>query len=237
VLHLTLLRHGATAWNEAGRYQGWGDRPLSDRGRADAARLRPRLAGERFDRVVASDLRRAVETAELALPGAAIERDERLREMDFGAWDGLTWDECTARDGDLVSRWAADPEAWCPPEGESVAAFASRISRAVEALPEAGRVLWVVHAGVIHALLARWMEVPLRRTFALHVAACGLTRVELHPGGGVRIACVNDTAHLPDAPSIYPAAAETPPSVVSPPSPSPPSSADGASGAEVEGGR
>jgi broad specificity phosphatase PhoE len=198
VLHLTVVRHGATAWNEAGRYQGHGDPPLSDRGRAQAARLASRISRERFDRVIASDLRRAVETAQIALPGAAVETDARLREMDFGAWDGLTWDECVTRDGDLVQRWVDDPEACTPPGGETAAAFASRISLALDALPAEGRALLVCHAGVVHAMLARWLAVPLRRTFALHVAACALTRVELHPGGGARVLCVSDTAHMED---------------------------------------
>ncbi|MBV9775085.1 MAG: histidine phosphatase family protein, partial [Gemmatimonadetes bacterium] len=51
LLRLTLVRHGSTPWNEAGRYQGWGDPPLSERGRAQALRLRARLEGEAFDRV------------------------------------------------------------------------------------------------------------------------------------------------------------------------------------------
>jgi len=204
VLHLTLVRHGSTEWNEASRYQGWGDPPLSARGRAEAEHLHARLAGEAFDVVMTSDLRRAVETAGIAVPGVEVVRDARLREMNFGAWDGLTWDECAARDADLVRRWVEDPDACAPPEGETGAAFASRISAAVDAFPESGRVLCVAHAGVIHALVARWMEVPLRRTFTLHFSACGITRVELHPGGGARILCVNDTSHMPAATHAYP---------------------------------
>lgn len=195
MLRLTLARHASTAWNEARRYQGWGDPPLSPRGRAEAARLHARLRGESFDRVVASDLARAVETAAIAYPAAAVERDERLREMDFGAWDGLTWSECEARDGDRVRRWIDDPEAYPPPGGESASAFTSRVAAALAGLPAEGRILWVTHAGVIHAVLALWMGVELRRTFALHLAPCGLTRAELHPGAA-RITCVNDAGHM-----------------------------------------
>jgi alpha-ribazole phosphatase len=195
VLRLTVVRHGSTAWNEAGRYQGWGDPPLSERGRGEAERLRVRLAGERFDRVVASDLRRARETAEIALPGAEVETDARLRELHFGAWEGLTWAECTARDGDLLTRWTEDPLSCAPPEGEETRAFEARLAAALGDLPESGEVLWVVHAGVIHAALARWLGVPLRQTFALRLSACGITRAEFFPGG-VRITCVNDTAHM-----------------------------------------
>ncbi len=194
MLRLTLVRHGSTEWNETGRFQGWGDPPLSARGRGEAERLGAHLASERFGRVVASDLLRARETASLALPGARVDTDARLREMDFGAWDGLTWDECVARDGDLIRRWSDDPAAVTPPGGESLAAFEARIAAALAELPEEGSHLWVVHAGVVHAILARWMDVPLRRTFALHISACGITRAELFPGGGAKVTCVNELA-------------------------------------------
>lgn len=198
MLRLTVVRHGSTDWNETGRYQGWGDRALSERGRREAARLHARIGGETFDRVVASDLRRARETAAIAVPGVEIESDPRLREFHFGAWDGLTWDECVARDGDLISRWMDDPACTVPPDGEALEVFEGRVAAALDDLPHEGTVLCVVHAGVVHAMLARWLGVPLRRTFALHVGSCGLTRVELHAGGGVRILCVNDTAHMAD---------------------------------------
>lgn len=195
MLRLTLVRHGSTEWNEAGRYQGWGDPPLSERGRGEALRLRARLEGERFDRVVASDLLRASETAEIAVPGAVVEADPRLRELHFGAWEGLTWAECARRDGDLLRRWTGDPSAVSPPEGETTAVFEARVAAALDELPGEGSVLWVVHAGVVHAALARWMGVALRQTFALRIGACGVTRAELFPGGA-RVLCVNETAHM-----------------------------------------
>lgn len=195
MLRLTLVRHGTTAWNDSGRYQGWSDTPLSEQGVAEAERLRARLAGERFDRVVASDLLRARRTAEIALPGVAVETDRRFREMNFGAWEGLTWDECTARDGDLPARWAADPASCAPPEGESAAEFEARVAAGLDALPAEGSALVVAHAGTIHAVLARWLGITLKQTFALHVGRCGITRAELFPGG-VRVLCVNDTAHM-----------------------------------------
>jgi len=145
--------------------------------------------------VVASDLLRARETAGIAVPGAEVAADPRLRELGFGAWEGLTWDECARRDGDRIRRWTEDPDRTTPPEGESTADFAARIAAALDELPGEGSVLWVVHAGVIYAVLARWMGVTLKQTRALKIAACGLTRAELFPGGA-RVLCVNDTAHM-----------------------------------------
>ena len=123
-----------------------------------------------------------------------METDPHLRENSFGAWDGLTWDECVARDGDLIRRWSDDPSAVAPPGGEPLGDFEARVAALLATLPEEGSQLWVAHAGVIHAILARWLDVPLRRTFALHISACGVTRAELFPGGGARVTCVNETA-------------------------------------------
>jgi len=80
---LVVVRHGATAWNRSGRFQGRTDVPLDDVGRAQARAVGAGLAGERFDLAVASDLGRARETAELALAGRppARELDARFREM------------------------------------------------------------------------------------------------------------------------------------------------------------
>ena len=200
MLRLTLVRHASTAWNEARRYQGWGDPPLSSRGQDEALALRQTLDGETFDRVVTSDLARAVETARIALPGAEIATDPRLRELSFGAWEGLTWDECAARDGDLVRRWVEDPTVVTPPDGESVADFQARIAAALDDLGTDGSVLCVTHAGVIHAALARWMDVDLRRTFALKLSPCGITRAELHAGGGATVLCVNGGVLTPRPP-------------------------------------
>lgn len=190
MLRLTLVRHGATEWNAAGRHQGWSDPPLSAEGRAQAARLRERLAGEAFDHVVASDLLRARETAEIAVPGAAVATDRRWRELHFGAWEGLTSAECAARDGDLLARWTADPASVAPPEGEAMAEFEARVAAALDALPARGRVLVVAHAGTVHAVLARWMGVALAQTRALWIGPCGITRAEAFPDG-LRVQCVN----------------------------------------------
>lgn len=195
MLHLTLVRHASTAWNRERRYQGWGDPPLSVEGRAEAERLGARLRGERFDGVVASDLRRSVETARLALPGAPLETDARLREMDFGAWDGLTYDECVRSDAARVERWIVDPTRECPPEGERFDAFAARVDAGVDRLPREGRVLLVAHGGPLRRIVARALGLAWGQVVLMEAAACGITRLVLHPEGG-HLLCWNDTAHL-----------------------------------------
>jgi broad specificity phosphatase PhoE len=92
---LLLARHGETDWNAEGRLQGHTDRPLNEHGRRQAAALAARLARERIDAVVASDLARARETAEIVAErlGLRVTLDPDLRERDWGTWEGLTASE------------------------------------------------------------------------------------------------------------------------------------------------
>ncbi len=158
------MRHGRTAWNADRRFQGRTDVPLDDEGRAQARALAAHLAGERFDIAIASDLRRAAATA--AAIGAAcdivIEPEPRLREMRFGTWEGLTWDEIVARDPALAGRPATSPRSYVPEGGESFDEVSDRVRPVLAELtarlgPD-GRALLVSHAGIMHALLRVALE-------------------------------------------------------------------------------
>lgn len=110
------LRHGQTDWNREGRMQGSTDIPLNETGRAQARRAAERLAETRIDRIVSSPMARAAETADIvaASKGLTPERDERLKERYFGAFDGMLLSEIRARHGvgDGVSIWSLNsPEA------------------------------------------------------------------------------------------------------------------------------
>ena len=99
MLRLILVRHGQTDWNAQARYQGQADIPLNDVGRRQAAAVAQRLASEEIDILFASDLRRAWETgtAIATARGQTLLAEPRLREMDFGQWQGLTHAEIADR--------------------------------------------------------------------------------------------------------------------------------------------
>jgi broad specificity phosphatase PhoE len=129
MLDLLLTRHGLTTAGEKAVLGGQLDVALTDDGRAQAAALQRRLAGVRIDRIVASPMIRALETAQIVAAGRPVEVDERLREMDYGRWEGLIAAEIDARDPELRARWERDPAGTRNPGGESGDDVAARARR------------------------------------------------------------------------------------------------------------
>jgi glucosyl-3-phosphoglycerate phosphatase len=109
VSRLIVWRHGNTDWNAAHRVQGQTDVPLNDLGRQQAVDAAELLVRFRPDAIVASDLRRAADTAAAlaALTGLAVEHDKRLRERSFGEWQGLTMAEVASTRPEEHARWQA----------------------------------------------------------------------------------------------------------------------------------
>ncbi len=195
---LTLIRHGLTTWNAEGRFQGHSDVPLAPRGRAQAERLREQAARlEPIDVILSSPSVRAAETAEIAFPGHRLLRDERLRELDFGVFEGRTFAQNEAHPA--WSWWAADPFGRPAPRGESYRALQAR---AIALLDEAaGRwqgadVVAVCHSGTIQMLLAHMLGVDRPRwRVRLEVDHTSVSQVRFEDGFTI-VECVNDVAHL-----------------------------------------
>ena len=106
---LVLARHGRTAWNAAGRFQGHSDPPLDSAGRLQALELAAQLAPLGPDLVVSSDLRRARSTAQrvVAASGADFEIYPDLREVYLGGWEGLNREEAQAEFPEEFLAWSS----------------------------------------------------------------------------------------------------------------------------------
>ncbi|MFM9845661.1 MAG: histidine phosphatase family protein [Hyphomicrobiaceae bacterium] len=133
---LYFVRHGETDWNAIRRYQGQTDTPLNDKGRGQAARngrmLRELLSGQTDLDFVASPLQRASETMsiirrEMGLVPDDFRREDRLKEINFGHWEGRIWDVLADEDPVAFKARTADPFNWCPIDGESYADLARRV--------------------------------------------------------------------------------------------------------------
>jgi probable phosphoglycerate mutase len=105
---LLLARHGQTAWNAEGRFQGQADPPLDTTGRAQAERLAADVRALRLDGLVSSDLLRARQTAMLVSRacGVQIQVDRALREVDLGGWEGLYPHQAAERFPEEYRQWS-----------------------------------------------------------------------------------------------------------------------------------
>jgi probable phosphoglycerate mutase len=156
-----FVRHGETDWNVARRYQGQRDVPLNDTGRAQARRngeaLRVLLPGIAKADFVASPFERARETMELVratlgLPPDSYRIDARLKELNYGHWEGLLQDDLPELDPVGLAERAKDPLRWRPKGGES---YADLLARTVNWLDGVERDTVVAgHGGVGRAMRA-----------------------------------------------------------------------------------
>jgi 2,3-bisphosphoglycerate-dependent phosphoglycerate mutase len=154
---ILLIRHGETLWNRAGRVQGWQDSPLTDIGCAQAEALAERLSGERIERLIASDLGRARQTAApiASRLGIAIECDSGLRERNYGIFEGRTYADIERDDPEAYAYLARRDPAYVIPGGESGTAFSIRVLNALERIAGAHaghRIAVVAHGGVLGVL-------------------------------------------------------------------------------------
>jgi broad specificity phosphatase PhoE/ribonuclease HI len=198
---LLLLRHGQTALSVERRFSGHGDPPLTEVGVAQATALAARVARLRPApvAVITSPLRRAYDTASAVAQALRLNVvvDERLRETDFGEWEGLTFGEIQERAPAALRSWLADPSVPAP-GGESFDAVTTRVRRARDALLAAypgETVIVVSHVTPVKVLLRLALDAPAV-LYRLHLDLASISQAEWYPDGNAVVRRVNDTAHL-----------------------------------------
>ena len=182
-MKLMLIRHASPAEKVRGRCYGTLDVGLSDAGRRECDALVTALAGERLAAIVSSPATRAVATASplAAAHGLGVEVLDGLRELDFGALEGRTYDEIAFSMPELYEQWMTAPTSVRFPGGEGYDDLRRRVQATVEACRSAydGRlVAAVTHGGVVRALVAGVLEIPPERIFRLAVNHASVTVVE-----------------------------------------------------------
>ena len=198
-VRLILIRH-AEAAHADGRCIGQTDLSLSTRGRASltelvsptgalADALQAPEGGLVDAAVVSSDLTRARDTAAAIVGefGLPLTLDARLRELDFGEWDGRNWHELAMTEGAAVREWMADWQHKAPPGGETVDMLATRVGDALDAisLMPHDSVVVVSHAGWIRVALCKLRDIPLARMFDIAVGHLDVTVAELQRPRGL----------------------------------------------------
>ena len=200
-MKLLLARHGETAWNAEGRYQGQSDIPLSEVGEKQARALGERLRAVPVTRAVASPLGRARRTAEFALGDRSgmLTTDAGLMEIAHGTWEGLLASEIRARDPDRLQAWRDTPHEVLMPEGESLQHVFDRawpaLSRAAEGLGDDDTLLLVAHDAVNRVLLCHVLGIPFGRLWTFRQAPTTLNLLQGPSVDALEVVRLNDCSH------------------------------------------
>lgn len=182
---LYLLRHGATPLN--GLYVGSTDISLAEVGKEQVQRIGGLLGSMHIERIFCSPMKRCRETMELLSLDASFQIIDSLREIDFGRWEGHSFEEIIAADPELIESWRISGETFCFPDGECVKSFNKRVelfSRKVVSSTEE-RILIIAHGGTIRHLLCTFLELSPEKKMIFDIQPGCFSTVALYDNIGV----------------------------------------------------
>lgn len=204
-MRIFIVRHGETAWNIEGRFQGQIDIPLNNVGKKQALRVAERLKSVRFDAIFTSHLSRAQFTAETIASDSNCTNiivDDRIIEINHGAWEGCLADEVKTKWGDSLVQWHTTPEVVTMPGvgGESLNDIRKRVTNFIYELKSkyknSDNILVVSHDAVIKVLLCIMLDMPLSSFWKFQIPNCSISIIELNKDKQPRIALLSDTSHI-----------------------------------------
>jgi broad specificity phosphatase PhoE len=198
MVEICLVRHAQSVSNAGGVWQGQGNSPLSDEGRRQVEALRRALEQEHFHLAVSSDLSRAADTAKAL--GAEVEHDAGWREIDVGAWEGLTMPEVAQRFPEQIEALKArrtfaigGGESW-PEVFERADASLAAVRRR---LPGGAKAVVFTHGGIIAALLSGLLGARERFPWPLGRMRNSARTTLRFWDDRVELVAHNDDSHLP----------------------------------------
>lgn len=197
---LILVRHGQTVWNKELKYQGHSDIALTTAGSEQATLVARRLAGEDIAAVYASDLSRAFITAQaIAKPrNLPVMPITDLREINFGQWEGLTYEQIYAQWPDVLGKWYTNPDEVTIPGGESFRELKDRAMRAIDELiarHHKQTIAVVSHGGTIRTILCAALNVHLNYVWNIQQDNTAVNIIKYYHDRPV-VTLMNDTHHL-----------------------------------------
>ena len=196
-----FIRHGQTEWNVTGRYQGQSDVQLSEEGRQQAVKLAENFPVERVDAIYASDLQRAMVTAETIAKqfGLSVQAEPAFRELSFGDWEGLTYQQIVDKWEDAMANFLQHPDILEIPGGESFPAVQQRAMKRLNELIEKhdGQTIVVVaHGAVLRTMLTAALHMPLQYLWSIRQFNTAVNIVRYDAGANPTVELLNSTAHL-----------------------------------------
>jgi broad specificity phosphatase PhoE len=183
---LLLVRHAEVEKNYHKIFGGTIDMNISPRGHEQAATLAKFLHGRKMDAIYASPMKRVQQTLTPFLESGALQQKiiQELREVDFGDWTGLNWEQICAKFNLLTHEWLDHIERGVAPNGESGPQFRKRVEPCLREIIKnhPGQTVGIFcHGGVIRMLLSILLELPLPKTNMFEVEYASVTQIALHP--------------------------------------------------------
>lgn len=199
VKRVIFIRPGETDWNHQLRWQGWVAVPLNELGKRQAQRLANFIRNIGMSALYTSDLKRAVETAQILAEKLGFEpiSDERLRERNIGDWQGLMPDEMRDWYPEAYAKLLADPENFAVPGGESRKDVRTRMLAAFKDIlkQDKGETIGVIsHTTAIHTLLGGILAGGYASNAA--VSNSSVTTIRLNDAGEWELVALDDVLHL-----------------------------------------
>ncbi|MFO7952519.1 MAG: histidine phosphatase family protein [Bacillota bacterium] len=202
-MEVYLVRHGETESNKEKRFQGWSESPLSPKGLHQAREAGFFLGRKEIDAVYASDLKRAIHTARIIGASCGLKPVESplLREINFGQWEGLTYNEIEAQWGNLIREWFDDPFCRSAPGGETLEDVRQRLYSFIGELLKhewsSGnqRLVLVSHGGAIRVLLYYALRLNREQFWNLRIENASVSLINLEKER-VEVVYYNRVDHL-----------------------------------------
>ncbi len=200
-IKLFLIRHGQTSWNVEGRYQGDQDIELNSTGIMQAGLAAKYLSRVGFSNIYSSPLSRTMETARIInrRRGLEIKVMQDLKEMDFGKWEGMKFEEINSTYNIDYQKWLEDPYHNRPTGGEDFQELTDRTTAAIDRIvaenSDGSSVAVSTHGGVILSLLVHWLQIPLDRWKSI-IQRQAAINIAVIDKGFPYISAINYTGHL-----------------------------------------
>lgn len=202
-MNILLVRHGETAWNREGRYQGRTDIPLSPDGEQQVRRLSERLRDLSIDVAISSPLSRARKTAEAILAGKStvLELDDGLLEISHGQWEGKLASDVALSHAEMFGVWRSAPGRNSPagPQAETLGDVEARawavLERAWMRLEGDQTLLITAHDAVNRVILCRVLGLPLERVWRFRQAPAALNVLTGPSLDDLQLVRLNDSDH------------------------------------------
>ncbi|WP_270940780.1 histidine phosphatase family protein [Romboutsia lituseburensis] len=195
-----IVRHGQTNWNILGKTQGHGNSDLTKKGEEQALELAEAMLNYPIDLIYSSDLGRAIQTAEIVGQkiGVEVKQTPALREMGFGAWEGLLIEEIKKDHLDTYTTWRNEPHLVNIEGGETLHIIKERVDNFIKEINEKydnKHILLVSHSVTVRVMLLSFLNSGMENIYRIKQDNTALNMVEFRDYGPV-VLKMNDTSHI-----------------------------------------